>query len=113
MKFCKNCKFYRESSAVSFYGAHFTWSESCRSPGPQPWPRELVTGELITGARDPLEQRKDESTCGMDGKWFQPIPIITEEIKEPVLEYKDRPVSIIGNCNQQICITNPWWRFWG
>lgn len=55
MKICKNCKFYRESGAVSFYGAGFTWSESCRSPGPQPCPRELVTGELITGARDPLE----------------------------------------------------------
>lgn len=97
MKYCKDCRFYGEAGAVSFFGAGFAWSEICRSPGPKPWPRSFISGEIIQVWRDPLEQRNDETTCGMDGKWFQLKPIQSDKIQsiaetQSTIAMLDKPI---------------------
>lgn len=116
MKYCKDCRFYCEAGAVSFFGAGFAWPEICRSPGLQPWPRSFISGEIIQGWGNPLEQRNDESACGMEGKWFQLKPIEPDKIQSiaevpSTIVMLDKPIYPAGYGIVYPKKT-PWWKLW-
>ena len=62
MKFCKDCKFYKEKKPIFL---------TKNKNGYCVYPKYLnvVTGEVIVKSAE--EQRKSEYTCGYDGNWFE------------------------------------------
>lgn len=66
LRFCKDCKHYREGVSVSFYGAGFYMPERCFA---------IERFDLVTGGRigaDPRHSRDATSgSCGIDGKLWE------------------------------------------
>lgn len=110
MNYCKDCKFFRPAAGFS----NIYVDQSCLCPGPQPWVRELVSGEIIQYAGTPAEVRKDGEACGFDGIWFQPKPTICkpEEVEQTV-EIQAVPAnSLVEICKFPYLDKTPRWKIW-